>query len=107
MNYIKKLDIYSVVITLLTVLLILGSLWQWAFPAWLKLHDAQFQVSVSADVQKQILQAGAQQGQLQTLLQMRDAVASGKEINIQVADPADSKQYNFTLVAKPQASSTK
>ena len=102
----KKPDTYTLIFTLIVIFLIFSTLWQFypnllTNPGWLKTHDAAFKVSVTQDVQTQILQAGAQQGQLQTLLQLRDAAASGKTINISVADPSDKKTYNFTLQAVP------
>lgn len=103
-----------VVVTFLAVLLVLGIVWQFlpgllVNPGWVKEHDKNLSESAtfSEETQKKILTIGAQAGQQQMMLQLRDAAASGKDIQIQIVDPKDSKQYNFTLVNKPATSTLK
>src|SRR3990167_6868199 len=107
MKYIKKLDVYSIIVTFIVIFLVLGSLWQWYWPKWLAVHDAfltvstqNAQVKLTQELQQKTLEAGAQAGVRQVFLQMKDAVSAGREINISVADK-DNVTFNLTLVGKP------
>ena len=103
MNIIIK----SVVGTLVAVVVLGYGIWFFFGNYLLAQRDQKTKVQISQEVQQQLLETGAKVGVQHILLQMRDGVTQGKDININVQD-ASGTQFSFTVVAKPYSpSSTK
>lgn len=98
----RKLDLYTFGVTLGGAVIIIGSLWQFypsllVNPGWLKNSN----VSVSEDIQRQLLTAGAMAGAVQTAMKIEELINTAGFASLNFTDASNTPHY-LELIKKPK-----